>query len=567
MKTPEHWDVEDDAFWQQTGKKIANRNLWISIPNLLCGFAVWLYWGMIVVRMQALHEADATLFAFKGWRDGGLAGDAYRALLYTLPAVAGLAGATLRIPNSFMIAISGGRNVKFITSVLLILPALGTGLALQDPDTSFVVFVALATLSGIGGGAFASSMSNISFFFPKRVQGLSLGLNAGLGNLGVSVMQFLIPWVITFGLFGGEPRQLKGADIWLQNAGLVWVPVLVVLAGAAWFLMNNLPQHKCGPAPVALGKCLWLELLGLAGAAVGVVLLVTPWGGFPVLLKIFVVLVISVLVTLALMRWLTPKATKDSLVDQFAIFKDKHNWIMTWLYTMTFGSFIGYAMAFPKLITDVFGYIRVDADGKALAFTLGAGESTAITTASGAVVQVVNKTAEAVTYHSISNPNAIDAFKYAFLGAMVGALIRPVGGWISDKWGGARVTHWDTLLMILFTIGCGWTVSQANSSPEPETFFALFLGLFLALFITTGIGNGSTFRMIPIIFEKAQAGPVLGWTSAVAAYGAFLIPRIFATQIEAGTPEYALYGFAAYYLSCLVVNWWFYARKGAEKPC
>ncbi len=568
MSHLERWDVEDEGFWESTGKRIARRNLWISIPNLLCGFAVWLYWGMIVVRMQALHEADAALFAFTTWSDGKtLGGDAYRALLYTLPAVAGLAGATLRIPNSFMIAISGGRNVKFMTSILLVLPALGTGLALQDGDTSFFTFIVLATLSGIGGGAFASSMSNISFFYPKKVQGLALGLNAGLGNLGVSVMQFLIPFVITFGLFGGEPRMLKGSEIWLHNAGMVWVPILALFAILAWFFMNNLPQHKCGPAPVAIGKFLWLELLGFAGAAVGVALLVTPWGGFPVLLKIFVVLVICVLVTLALMRFLTPKATKDNLVDQFAIFGNKHNWIMTWLYTMTFGSFIGYAMAFPKLIADVFGYIRVDADGNALNVTVAAGDTASVTTASGTVVELVNTSAEAITYTSITNPNAIDAFTYAFLGAMVGALIRPLGGWISDKWGGARVTHWDTILMIISTIACGWIVAQANVSPEPEKYFGMFLGLFLVLFITTGIGNGSTFRMIPIIFEKSQAGPVLGWTSAVAAYGAFLIPRIFATQIKAGTPEYALYGFAVYYLSCLVVNWWFYARKNAEVPC
>jgi len=569
MSKLERWDVEDDTFWNETGKRIASRNLWISIPNLLCGFAVWLYWGMIVVMIQNLHDANASLFAFTGWAGDGkmLSGNAYHALLYTLPAVAGLAGATLRIPNSFMIAICGGRNVKFMTSVLLIIPALGTGLALADPGTSFMTFVIMALLSGIGGGAFASSMSNISFFYPKRVQGLSLGLNAGLGNLGVSVMQFLIPFVITFGLFGGEPYMLGEKQVWLQNAGFVWVPMLVVLAILAWFFMNNLPQHKCGPTPVALGKYLWLQGLGFVGAIIAVFLLIQPWGGFPPLLKIFVVLVIAVLVTLLFMRLFTPRATKENLVGQFAIFRNKHNWIMTWLYMMTFGSFIGYAMAFPKLIKDVFGYIRVDADGHPLHFILQPGQHSIIQTASGKAVDVVNHATEAVTYTSISNPNAIDALKYAFLGAMVGALLRPVGGWISDKWGGARVTHWDTIVMIVSTIGCGYIVAQANTSPEPEKLFGMFLGLFLVLFITTGIGNGSTFRMVPIIFNKAQAGPVLGWTSAIAAYGAFLIPKIFQTQIKAGTPEYALYGFAAYYLSCLIVNWWWYARKNAEIPC
>ncbi len=540
-KTPEHWDVEDEAFWRSTGKRIANRNLWVSIPNLLCGFAVWIYWGMIIVRMQALHDADPSLFAFPEWGGGEpLAGEAYKGMLYTLPAVAGLSGATLRIPNSFMIAISGGRNVKVMTSVLLIIPALATGILLQNPDTPFVMFILVATLSGVGGGAFASSMSNISFFFPKRMQGLSLGLNAGLGNLGVSVMQFLIPLVVTFPLFGalsGDPMNLPGSGpIWLQNAGLVWVPVLAFLVILAWIFMNNLPMHECGSAIEGIGKYLWLELLGFGGAAVGVYLLVSDVIAMPVLVRIFVILVIAVVVTLGLMRLLTPKATKENLLDQFAIFKAKHNWVMTWLYVMTFGSFIGYSAAFPKLITDVFGYIRVDADGNPL-------------------------------QEAILNPNGPDAFNYAWLGALVGSLIRPVGGWLSDKWGGAKVTHWDTIVMILSALGVAYFVAQARVSATPEQYFLPFLLLFLLLFVTTGIGNGSTFRMIPIIFPKHQAGPVLGWTSAIAAYGAFLIPNIFGSQIKAGTPEYALYGFAIYYVSCLFVNWWFYARKNAEIPC
>ena len=190
MSTLPSWDVEDNAAWEGGNKKIANRNLWISIPNLLCGFAVWLYWGMIVKVMQGLHFGNTDLFNFTFGNDGQpLDGDTYRALLFNLPAIAGLAGATLRIPNSFMINLCGGRNVKFMTTLLLILPAIDAGFALQNPNTPFMTFVVLAALSGIGGGAFASSMSNISFFFPKRMQGLSLGLNAGLGNAGVTVGQ------------------------------------------------------------------------------------------------------------------------------------------------------------------------------------------------------------------------------------------------------------------------------------------------------------------------------------------------------------------------------------------
>ncbi|MEE9555208.1 MAG: antiporter, partial [candidate division Zixibacteria bacterium] len=205
MKKLDRWDVEDQEFWESSGKNTALRNLWISIPNLLLAFAVWIYWGVIVGLIQGLHDTNPLLYNFSFGNDGDpLTGSAYKALLYTLPAVAGLAGATARIPNSFMVAICGGRNVKFMTTLLMILPALGTGLALQNPNTSFITFIALAGLSGIGGGAFASSMSNISFFFPKRMQGLTLGLNAGIGNLGVAVMQVTIPLVITFSVFGGE---------------------------------------------------------------------------------------------------------------------------------------------------------------------------------------------------------------------------------------------------------------------------------------------------------------------------------------------------------------------------
>jgi len=543
-KTPAKWDVEDPKFWESEGKSVANRNLWISIPNLLCGFAVWLYWGMVAKFIQKVHFSNPELFNFTFGNDGeAYSGDAYRNLLFTLPAVAGLAGATLRIPNSFMIAICGGRNVKFMTTVMLMLPAIGAGIALQDPDVSFFVLIVLALISGVGGGAFASSMSNISFFFPKKMQGLALGLNAGLGNLGVSVMQYLLPWIITFGAFGsyggdGYIVVEKGVEStrWIQNAGLVWLPILAFFGVAAFLGMNNLPQHKCGSTPVAIVKYLWLTFLGFAGASLAVGLLIMDWGPVPMLAKIFVIMILAVVTTLVMMRFLTPKTIKEPLQNQFAIFSNKHNWVMTWLYTMTFGSFIGYANAFPKLIDDVFGVIRVGADGSPLA-------------------------------EAIANPAAPISSKYIWLGAGVGALIRPVGGWLSDKLGGARVTHWDTLVMIGATIGAGYFVSQAAASPNPEQFFMPFLLLFILLFATTGIGNGSTFRMIPIIFSKEQAGPVLGWTSAIAAYGAFLIPKIFGEQIKNGTPEYALYGFAGYYLSCLVVNWWFYARKNAEIPC
>ncbi|MBT6151853.1 MAG: antiporter, partial [Chloroflexi bacterium] len=469
-RTIEKWEVEDQDFWSSTGSKIASRNLWISIPSLLLAFAIWMAWSVITVQMKNLGFPFDTV------------------QLFTLSAIAGLSGATLRIPNSFLIAIAGGRNVIAFTTALLLLPAIGLGIALQNIETPFATFTILAALSGLGGGNFSSSMSNISFFFPKKMQGLSLGLNAGLGNIGVSVMQLLIPFVVTFGLFGalgggGLPLVVDaggnpaGTIAFIQNAGLVWVPLLLLLAIAAWFGMNNLSKAtpKLGSTMTALAKIFGLLMIGGVGAAVGLYLLLS------LELNMWLVLPITIVLTVLMLKAI-PGEIKENLNTQFVIFKNKHNWIMTYLYTMTFGSFIGYSAAFPLLIRVVFGELP---DGSI-------------------------------------NPNAPNPFAYAWLGPLVGSIARPIGGWISDKWGGAKVTQWDTVVMIASALGVAYYVKEASNSPTPEAYFMPFLILFLILFITTGIGNGSTFRMVPIIFKPSEAGPVLGWTAAVAAYGAFI---------------------------------------------
>ncbi len=522
------WDVEDEEFWNSTGKKIASRNLWISIPSLLCGFAVWLYWGIITVQMINLG------YPFS------------QSQLFTLSAIAGLTGATLRIPSSFMIRVAGGRNTIFFTTALLMIPALGTGFALQNPATPIEVYYLLALLSGFGGGNFASSMSNISFFFPKKVQGTSLGLNAGLGNFGVTTMQILIPLVMTFGLFGGKPMTLlntsgtligkipAGSETYIHNAGYIWLVLLIPLAFAGFFGMNNITTKTVTPDLGSTGKSFamitGLLLIAFVTASLGLYLMLPAPVGLGLLSK-WVVLPLVIAATVFGMKYLTKGGLRENLERQYQIFNNKHTWAMTIIYTMTFGSFIGYSAAFALSIKVIFGFSHIMVDG--------------------------------VMTHNTVNQNGPSALMFAWMGPFIGALIRPVGGKIADKMGGAIVTQWVSIVMIVSALGCAYFMKAAYGSATPETVFVPFLILFIILFAATGVGNGSTFRSVAMIFNAEQAGPVLGWTSAIAAYGAFIIPKVFGEQIKATTPEYALYGFAVFYFVCLVINWWFYTRKNA----
>ena len=533
MSNLEKWDVEDPQFWESEGKKTATRNLWISIPSLLCGFAVWLYWGIITVQMLNLGFPIA------------------KSELFTLMAIAGLTGATLRIPSSFFIRLCGGRNTIFFSTALLMLPALGAGIALQDINTPLWKFQVLAFLSGLGGGNFASSMSNISFFFPKKQQGLALGLNAGLGNFGVTTMQILVPLAMTFGLFGamgGDSMTLQqtsgtligkipaGTETWIQNAGFVWLLFLVPLAFLGWFGMNNIKTQEVTPDlpnPVTSFAIIsGMLLVGFITAGFGLWLLLPEsanGSGFGVPKEIVLVLVIA---STVLGLKMIPGQIKTNLKRQYKIFDNKHTWVMSVIYTMTFGSFIGYAASFPLAIKVIFGYQHLMVDG--------------------------------VMTHNTANPNGPSALMYAWMGPFIGALIRPIGGWISDKIGGALVTQVCSVVMVGSALGVAYYMKAAYGSATPEEFFMPFFLLFLLLFAATGIGNGSTFRTIAMVFAKEQAGPVLGWTSAVAAYGAFYIPKVLGEQIKATTPEVALIGFAAFYAVCIFINWWFYLRKDGE---
>lgn len=445
------WRPEDTTFWDSTGRAIARRNLWISVPCLLLSFAVWMVWSVVVAKLPAVG------FAFTNEQ------------LFWLASMPGLSGATLRVLYSFMPAIFGGRLWTTLTTWSLAIPAIGMGFAVQNPETPYWIFLSLALLCGLGGGNFASSMANISFFFPKAEKGSALAINAGLGNLGVSVVQFVVPLAITagvFGWFGGAPQTATQAGVtttlWLQNAGFVFVPFIVASAFAAWFGMNDIATMKA------------------------------------------------------------------SFADQSVIFRRTHNWIMCWLYTGTFGSFIGFSAAFPLLARILFPEVNV--------------------------------------------------LRYAFLGPLVGALARAAAGKPSDRLGGGRITLWVFVAMSLGTMGILYAIGMKGSATAFPVFFASFLFLFAA----SGVGNASTFQMIPAIMRQEvarlepglnaadlvrqsdkESAAIIGFTSAVAAYGAFFIPRSFGTSIAmTGGPEAALYLFLAFYVSCIGITWWFYTRRG-----
>jgi len=454
------WTPEDKDFWQREGQAIANINLWISMPALFLGFAVWQLWSVVAVNLP--------LLGFKFTSNE----------LFWLAAAPGLSGATLRIFYSFMVPVFGGRRWTALSTASLLIPAIGIGVAIQDPSTSYATLLVLALLCGFGGGNFASSMANINFFFPKERKGSALGLNAGLGNLGVSAVQFLAPLVVAAGVYGplaGGPQTIvtaagQTAQIWAQNAAFVWVPFIILASIAAWIGMNDIADAKA------------------------------------------------------------------SFREQSVIFRRKHNWLMCWLYLGTFGSFIGYSAGFPLLIKSQFP--------------------------------------------------GVNPLHFAWLGPLVGAVVRPFGGWLSDKLGGAVVTFWNFIVMAVAVVGVLHFLPSGGAGGS----FAGFFACFMVLFLTTGIGNGSTFRMIPVIFltermreaagkgkeaaEQAvrdankEAAAVLGFTSAFAAYGGFFIPKSYGTSISmTGGPEAALYVFIAFYVTCILITWWYYSRRGAEMPC
>ncbi|EAA9739483.1 NarK family nitrate/nitrite MFS transporter [Salmonella enterica subsp. enterica serovar Holcomb] len=442
------WRPENPAFWENKGKGIARRNLWISLSCLLLAFCVWMLFSAVAVNLNKI--------GFNFTTDQLL-------LLTALPS---LSGAILRVPYSFMVPLFGGRKWTVLSTVILIIPCAWLGFAVQNPATPFGVFMLIALLCGFAGANFASSMGNISFFFPKARQGSALGINGGLGNLGVSVMQLIAPLVIFLPIFTflgvrGVP-QPDGSLLALTNAAWIWVPLLAVATLAAWFGMNDIGSSKA------------------------------------------------------------------SVVSQLPVLKRLHLWLLSLLYLATFGSFIGFSAGFAMLAKTQFPDVNI--------------------------------------------------LQLAFFGPFIGALARSAGGVISDKFGGVRVTLINFIFMALFTALLFLTLPGSGAGS-----FSAFYLVFMGLFLTAGLGSGSTFQMIAVIFrqitlynvklrggsdEQAQREAVtdtaaaLGFISAIGAVGGFFIPKAFGTSLAlTGSPVGAMKIFLLFYIACVLLTWLVYGRR------
>jgi MFS transporter, NNP family, nitrate/nitrite transporter len=436
-----HWEPENQTFWEEGGKRQAWMTLILTTAALTMAFITWFLVSALVVRLPQIG------FQFTASQ------------LFWLAAMPGLAGGSLRLIHVFLVPIYGTRHVVSLSTLSLLIPLVGWFYAVQNPDTPYWMLMLLAFLAGLGGGNFSSFMPSTSMFFPKRLQGTALAIQAGVGNFGVSIVQFVTPWVIGFALLGGmawigEPQTMTRAgvesQVYLQNAPLVMIPFVAVFGITAWIFLKSVP-------------------------------------------------------------------IKSNFREQFDIFKSKHTWSQTSLYIMTFGGFSGLAATFPLLIREVYGGFE----------------------------------------------GAPDPLAWAFWGPLVGSASRVIAGPFTDKLGGARVTHWAGIGMLV----SAFLVTLTLAPTSLDTFW-LFVSAMLALFFFAGVGNASTFKQMPMLFPPRQGGGVIGFTAAIGAYGPFIFGMLFAWSFatwQSATPVF--YGLIAFFAFNVALNWWLYARRNAPYPC
>ncbi|MBI2258589.1 MAG: NarK/NasA family nitrate transporter [Flavobacteriia bacterium] len=507
---------------------MAWKTLWITTGALTFSFATWFIMSALVVKLNGI--------GFKFTQDQ----------LFWLAAMPGLAGGSLRIIHSFIIPIYGTRHVISISTFLKLIPCIGVGFAVMDTTTPFWVFMVLAFLTGFGGGDFSSYMPSTNLFFPKKLKGTALGIQAGIGNFGVSLVQFLTPIMIGVGIYGAsavftkiEPKQVEtmftklGEEKVMEVYKTIEPEIQKTIAEkldkkvVKKVFADNVPSDPIvffEKLPVAVKAKSFTNIHPKKAESTLKLFSETENGvkNSNIYLQTAAFWYIPLLLIFGVLSWIKLRSVpvKASIKEQLDIFSDKHTWYCTITYIMTFGGFSGLAAAFPMLIKSVYG----------------------------------------------SFPNAPDPLTYAFYGPLIGSASRVLFGFVADKTGGGILTTISGLGLIIGTI---LLVSLGLVAPTSLDQFPMFVTVMLGLFFFTGIGNAATFRQYPIIFQHnpRQAAGVIGWTAAVAAFGPFLFSILIMSSINAsGTPNAFFIGLCIFAVIATLINWNFYHRKGCVRP-